>query len=276
MNLKGIYSDIKAKLASAGIESAEFEARQLIGHALLVPSHQIYADNIKLSGGDVQKIYKLISLRTARYPLQYILQQWEFYSLPFKVGQGVLIPRADTEILVERALNWLKARGTASVIDLGSGSGCIAVAIAKHVPQAEVWALEKYPQALKYLKHNIKLNRAAVTVIEGDMANPPNQTFDLIISNPPYIKSRKIQELLPEVQFEPAAALDGGEDGYKFYRIICGRWADKLNPGGGIMVEVGAGQHKEVEKLFLNAGLTNIQTIKDLNGIGRVVEGFKP
>lgn len=276
MNLKEIYLDIKSKLSSAGIESPEFEAKQIIGQALSVPGHKILTDGGELKEGDVLKIYEMAGKRASRYPLQYILKQWEFYSLPFKVGEGVLIPRPDTEILVERALGWLKTKGAATVIDLGSGSGCIAVAIAKHAMQAKVYALEKYPQALKYLKQNVKLNRADVTVLEGDISSPPDMAFDLIVSNPPYIESRKISGLMPEVRFEPYTALDGGEDGLIFYRTICSLWAGRLSPGGGIMVEVGEGQHLQVAELFKAAGLINTGFSTDLNGIVRVVEGFKP
>ncbi len=210
-----------------------------------------------------------INRRINGEPLQYILGEWEFYSLPFFVGEGVLIPRADTETLVDLALKEIKPNDR--VIDLCSGSGAIAISLAKN-SAAKVYALEKYEKALKYLEKNVALNNADVTVICEDIFKfNPQEKFDIIVSNPPYIKSNELSYLQKEVQFEPKTALDGGPDGLIFYRHIA-TFIKHLNVGGKIMVEVGFDQAQEVAEIFKNAGLT-VSIHNDLNGVQRVIIG---
>ena len=192
--------EIEKTLLENGIENPRFEAKELYN---------------AFSG---EELKKAIERRIKGEPLQYILGEWEFYSLPFIVGEGVLIPRPETELLVDLALKY--ATKESKIIDLCSGSGAIAIAIAKNTG-ASLFALEKYEKALNYLEKNIALNKANVKVIKEDLFNfEPSEKFDIIISNPPYIKKADLASLQKEVRFEPMTALDGGEDGLIFYRHI--------------------------------------------------------
>jgi len=246
--------EVEKRLNEGGIENSRFEAKELVN---------------SFSGEELEKA---VNRRLKGEPLQYILGEWEFYSLPFFVGSGVLIPRPETELLVDLILENLKDNQT--VIDLCSGSGGVAVAVAKN-SGANVYALEKYPNAINYLEKNIALNNAKVNVIKEDIFNfDPNVKFDIIASNPPYIKSGDLAFLQKEVQFEPMTALDGGEDGLMFYRHIA-TLKKHLNKGGKIMVEVGYDIVSEVENLFKAEGLVTT-THKDLNGVQRVIIGTLP
>ena len=250
---------IKDALASAGIESADFEARQLARH-------------IETGGAcDKTETERVISRRTDGEPLQYILGEWEFYSLPFLCGEGVLIPRADTETLCEKVIEVIGER-EADCIDLCSGSGCIAVTLDKYCKNARVWALEKYDKAYGYLEKNIALNGSGVKAVKGDLFEPFG-LFDVIVSNPPYIETKLLDGLQKEVKREPKTALDGGEDGLRFYRAIAEKWVPHLKNGGFMAVEIGYDQAAAVKEIFAAAGLTDIGVCKDLGGNERVVFG---
>lgn len=243
--------EIEQILANAGIENSRFEAKELYN---------------AFSGDELKKA---VERRISGEPLQYILGEWEFYSLPFIVGKGVLIPRPETELLVDLALKYIKENSR--VIDLCSGSGAIAVAVAKN-SNAKVYALEKYSQAVEYLQKNIALNKANVMVIQQDLFEFTSQEkFDIIISNPPYIKSEVLPLLQKEVQHEPMSALDGGKDGLIFYRHIASM-KSLLNRGGTIMVEIGYDQADDVTEIFKQNGLIT-ETVIDLSGVQRVIIG---
>lgn len=243
--------EIEQILANAGIENSRFEAKELYN---------------AFSGDELKKA---VERRISGEPLQYILGEWEFYSLPFIVGKGVLIPRPETELLVDLALKYIKENSR--VIDLCSGSGAIAVAVAKN-SNAKVYALEKYSQAVEYLQKNIALNKANVMVIQQDLFEFTSQEkFDIIISNPPYIKSEVLPSLQKEVQHEPMSALDGGKDGLIFYRHIASM-KSLLNRGGKIMVEIGYDQADDVTEIFKQNGLIT-ETVIDLSGVQRVIIG---
>ena len=249
-----LKSEIEKTLLENGIENPRFEAKELFN---------------AFSG---EALKKAIERRLFGEPLQYILGEWEFYSLPFKVGEGVLIPRPETELLVDLALKEIKE--TCKVIDLCSGSGAIAVAIAKN-SNASVYALEKYEKAISFLERNIALNNVAVEVIKEDLFNfSPTMKFDIIISNPPYIKTSALDSLQKEVKHEPVTALDGGEDGLIFYRHIASL-KNHLNKGGKIMVEIGFDQAKEVQDIFKQNGLIT-KAYTDLSGVQRVIIGTLP
>ncbi len=243
-------NELEKKLKLYGIEDFQFEAKQLS----------------VFSGKDLENA---LARRLLREPLQYILGEWEFYSLPFCVGPGVLIPRADTETLVDVALKVVKK--DSRVIDLCSGSGCVAIAIEKN-SGCFMTALENSEDAIKYLKLNIEKNRSNIKIIQEDIFKfVPNEKVDVILSNPPYIKTKDLKFLQKEVTFEPLCALDGGEDGLLFYRRIL-EFIPFLNPGGHIIVEVGYDTSSDVQKLFENAGLIT-KAVKDLSGINRVIFG---
>lgn len=280
-----LLRDTSRRLESAGITASDFEARQLVLHCLsLSPAEFILKKNETVENKGLLKLKNLLEKRISGEPLQYLLGSWEFYGLPFHVGEGVLIPRPDTEVLVDTALDNLRSvkKDNLSILELCAGSGCISIAIAKTMPGVSVTAIEKYDQAFAYFLRNIKENNIAnVTPVLADLFDGidglKNQNkeikYDLVVSNPPYIATEAIKVLMPEVQREPVTALDGGIDGYLFYRAILDLWLPALNFGCKLMVETGIGQAEYVKKLFTEAGLMDISAFKDISGVQRVIVG---
>ena len=269
------YQEARERLIAAGIDSAAFDA------ACIYEKHT-GKKTYQLSDYDAvteKKIMLDIEKRCTHYPLQYILGEWEFMGLPFFVGEGVLIPRQDTEILCETAIDLLRNKDSLKVLDLCSGSGCIAVTIAKFIQQAEVSALEYSQTAIEYIRKNAVLNDVAdrISIINGDVLLPPefDTLYDAILSNPPYIPTEDVKTLQKEVGFEPVLALDGGPNGLDFYHAICELWLPLLKYNGFLAVEIGQGQEKEVVDLFTKYQLKNILVKKDYAGINRVVYGKK-
>ena len=244
-------------LKAAGVEAARFEAKEIV-NAAKTESEAIKFANRRISGE----------------PLQYILGEWEFYGLPFYVGEGVLIPRADTETLVDAALEII-GNEPLYVADLCSGSGAIAIAVAKN-SSAKVTAIEKSETAFSYLERNVERNGAAVECVLGDLFGEWNQNFDLILSNPPYIASAVVETLSDEVKREPKMALDGGTDGLDFYKRLTSYWKTRINAGGHLAVEIGYDQGESVFALFEQNGFENITLIKDYGGNDRVIIGTVP
>ncbi len=257
--------EIRRRLEAAGIESAGFEARQLV--------KEFYDD----ADAGLTALEDAVCRREKREPLQYIIGEWEFYGLPFFVGPGVLIPRADTEILADLAIEHICTlkKSDASVADLCSGSGALAVAIAHNCPGAGVTAVELSNEAFHYLEKNISRNGVSVNAILGDALKHEGQ-YDLIVTNPPYIKSADILALEPELAHEPKLALDGGEDGLIFYRALARRATALLKRGGVIMAEIGFDEGAEVTEIFTSCGLQNVYCKKDYSGNDRVVCGTLP
>ncbi len=264
------------KLQCCGILDSEFEAEQILVSLLKISSTALRTQNPEVSDETAEELQDMIKRRQEGYPLQYILGEWEFFGLPFKVGEGVLIPRADTEVLVETALKYVDGREALKIIDLCSGSGCIAIALEKNAKNCAVAALEKEPEAYRYLTANIELNQSRVIPLQGDVMIPFGNNYDLIVSNPPYITPEAMEGLQREVTFEPDSALRGGEDGLYFYREIVKGWAPLLKSGGMLAVEIGFDQRKAVMEIFKKGGLSNIQCTKDYGGNDRVVSGTKP
>ena len=277
MTLLGAKKKVVEILESADIEDSVFEAEQLIMHLLSISLSQLrLRQNEELSNSNEQKLLELAYRRAQREPLQYIIGEWEFYSLPFKVNENVLIPRADTELLVDTALDYIGDAKDLKIIDLCSGSGCVAIAIAANTKGCDITAAEKYPATLDILKENIELNKVDVTPLLCDVLESPQGEYDLIVSNPPYIKSEVINTLEKEVLSEPRVALDGGADGLLFYKAIVELWLPHLKSGGALMVEIGYDQADEVMALFNNSGLQNIECKIDINGNQRVIIGTLP
>lgn len=274
--VKFLYNKAKEELDKAGISDPAFNSMCLIEKVFNVNKAQLMAENITADDKKGAEFLTLLGRRLSGEPLQYILGEWEFYGYKFKVGKGVLIPRDDTEVLLRLSLEFLKDKQNARVLDLCSGSGALAVAIAKET-DAEVYALEKSAEALPYLCENININKANIEVVAGDVFYCADEfmdkSFDLIISNPPYIITDEIDTLQKEISFEPKTALDGGADGLKFYRGITKDYTSKLKSGGMIAFEIGEGQFEDVKALMENAGVKNIDFKLDLGGIQRVVYG---
>ncbi len=263
-----------AELDENGISDAAFDADELTMLALGLSRAEmaLYFDR-EVSESELEKASQLALRRINGEPLQYIIGEWEFYGLPFYVGEGVLIPRADTEVLVDKALDFLANKTDCTVVDLCSGSGCIAVSVAKNANNALVTAVELYEPACSYLKRNIERNNADVKVIKADAFSPPViDGIDLLLTNPPYIETEVINTLSAEVQKEPKTALDGGDDGLVFYRAIAERWLPVTKKC--VMAEIGETQAESVTALFEAKGFS-CETVKDINGMDRVIIGTR-
>lgn len=277
MTATDILYEVTKRLERAEIEDAKFEAEQIITAVCDISLSQLMLNGAEeVSLKKQEKIFAVVEKRCEHYPLQYLLGEWEFYSLPFKINEGVLIPRPDTEILVDTALDYISDSENLDIADLCSGSGCIAIAIEKNAPDSVVTAYEKYDEAFKCLQENIKLNDSQIEAVQYDIADGADKHFDVILSNPPYIRSADIPSLQKEVGFEPTSALDGGADGLDFYRIICDKWVPYLKAGGVLIVEIGYDQKEDVCRLFENAGLVGVECKPDFEGNDRVVLGSKP
>ena len=254
-------------LKQNGFESYKFEAKELVDSVCkgAMSFSEVSPEQVELAEQKLEK-------RLKNEPLQYILGEWEFYGLPFKVGRGVLIPRQDTEALVETALPLVKA-GHKKVLDLCAGSGCIGITLAK-LGGADVTLLEKSDDAIKYLKENIVLNNVVAKFMQYDVLTVPSEvSADMIVSNPPYIRSKIVETLSEDVKKEPKMALDGGEDGLIFYRHIANVWKLVLKDGGYLIFEIGYDQETEVTEIMQNAGYNDVKCIKDLGGNPRVIIG---
>ena len=203
-------------------------------------------------------------------PIQYILDEWEFYGLPMAMREGVLIARPDTEILVEAAIDFLKTRPSPTFLDLGCGSGAITVAVQKHTG-AQAIALDKNPLAVALTRDNAAKNGVEPTVIEGDIFTYTPPLVDAVLSNPPYLDGQEMGELSPQVEREPSLALYGGEDGLDYYRAIAPRYAPYIKAGGALMLEIGYRQGAAVAAICEAAGYQDIKIVKDYGGNDRVV-----
>jgi len=260
-----------------GLESPRLEAELLLAATLEMDRVALYVNFERpLDADELSRYREQVRRRAGREPLQYIVGETEFWSLPFSVNSAVLIPRADTEILVEEALK--RINGCSTILDVGTGSGAIAVALAHEKPEINVTAIDYSEEALEVARGNARLNKVAerVACLTGDLNSLPPGPFDMIVSNPPYIPSRDWEQLMPEVRdHEPRLALDGGDDGLEAYRRIDVQAVQILSPGGWLLVEVGIGQAAAVNTLFKAAGLTAVEQRDDYAGIPRVVMGQK-
>ena len=279
MTLQQVYKCGERLLKEAGIADADFDSLCLLEHFFGIDRTALILHGDKVAEKtQCTKFFNAIDERKTGKPLQYIIGTWNFMGYDFYVGEGVLIPRDDTEIVVEEGIKFLRKIKSPKIIDLCSGSGAIAISIAKMIPDSEVIALEYSENAIKYLERNIKLNNANnVTVYQGDVTKCSEQfedeSFDLVISNPPYIQSDEIDTLQVELQFEPRMALDGGKDGLYFYRIITEKWSSKVKSGGMLAYEVGEEQYEPVSNMLLLQGFEQITYAIDLQGYKRTVCG---
>ncbi len=260
-------------LREKGVDNPRLDAELLLGAALDKDRVGLYlAYDQPLQQTELDAVRALVKRRALREPLQYILGQVEFWTLPFKVTPAVLIPRADTEILVEEGLKVLEQQSGA-VLDVGTGSGAVAVALA-HSAKVSVQALDISTEALQIARINAQNNNVAelLTFTQADLHTLEPGSYRLLVSNPPYITSAQMEELMPEVaQHEPALALHGGEDGLDAYRSLARQAPTVLKAGGWLVVEVGQGQADTVADIFHAAGLRQCYQRCDYAGIARVV-----
>jgi release factor glutamine methyltransferase len=272
-----------ARLASAGVESPRLDAELLMAAAAGVSRATVIIIAVETRGATqidapaLARFERMVARREAREPLAYIVGQREFFSLDLAVGRGVLIPRPETETLVEAALDFLRARPEARVLDIGTGSGAIAIAIAKHAPLAKIIASDISKASLEVAASNAQRHRCADRIIfaQGDCyaaLKSDAPSFDLILSNPPYIAEAEFATLAPEVRdFEPRFALEGGRDGMDFHRRIAAGLARWLVRGGEVILEIGAEQGAAVEAMMRAAGCDASARLCDLTGVARVV-----
>ena len=275
--IRQVASNIAAILNRNGIADSALEAEVLLRHVLKYDRAHLYASlQDTITGEVLERVQELTRRRIAREPLAYITGHREFYGLDFLVSPGVLIPRQETEMLVEGALgfanNWQSE--DISIADVGTGSGAIAVAIAANLPGARVFAIECSAEALAIASRNCQRHRVPdrVTLLQGDLLAPLSQAVDLIVSNPPYIATNLLSGLAPEVQREPQTALDGGEDGLVIIRRLFKQSTSKLKEGGQLVVEISPEQLISVKSIaqenFPQASITHIN---DLLGLPRCV-----
>ena len=276
-----LYLDARRALRAAGVEAAQLEARELLAFAA-DKSREALLRDLPLYASDqvCARFRELLARRLAGEPVAYILGEWEFYGLTLDISRDVLIPRADTETVVDRGLEFLKDRpGEVRVLDLCAGSGCIGLAIASQRQDAQVVLAEWSEDALRVCRQNVRrcgLTGRVSTARVNALEPPPPllSDFDLIISNPPYIPTGDLAGLDPSVrEYEPRMALDGGADGLDFYRSIAGQWKRALGRGGRLVFEIGYDQAPAVEYILAGGGYGGIVTTQDPGGHWRVVEG---
>jgi release factor glutamine methyltransferase len=268
-----MVSWMQADFERRGIWSARLEADLLLAHALGVKRIALFLDPDRpLIDAELGKIRALVERRRGREPLAYILGEREFYGRAFEVNRDVLIPRPDTETLIEAAKSFLKDGVEGRLLDLCTGSGAIAVTLAKETARACV-ASDISAAALAVARRNAHRHDAAIAFHEGDLfAAVPVEPFACVTVNPPYIRTAELATLEPDVKdYEPRLALDAGTDGLAFYRRIADQVQAYLAPGGAVFVEVGIHQAAEVSALFSASGLQDVQATRDLAGIERVV-----
>ena len=279
MTIFEAYNSTKKRLMKVGIEDYVFEAKQIIKHITNLSAAAILSEYAKpLTKFQEDNLTAILRQREIRYPLQYIFGSWDFYGRSFYVGPGVLVPRADTEIVVEKALEFLKDKNSQNILDLCAGSGCIGITLALEKCDSNVTLLEKYDEAIRYAEKNIRLSEAVNTALyKGDIFEGSlNQNkYDLIVSNPPYIPQEEMSETSPETAFEPETALLAADNGLEFYKAIINNYKNSLNKNGMLLFEVGKGEAEAVAKLLQNADFKEIEIKKDYNGIDRAVSGIK-
>jgi len=265
----------KGYLTEKGVENARLESEWLLSAALGLDRVGLYVNfDRPLTAPELAGIRTLVARRARREPLQYILGSQEFYGLEFEVAPGVLIPRHDTEVLVREAVN--RAGKGAEILDIGVGSGCIAVALATALPDAVVCGVDPSPEALVLAERNAQRHGVSLSLFRGSLFEPfQAREFDLIVSNPPYIPTPDLAGLQPEVRdYEPRGALDGGADGLDFYRLIIPGSLSRLRAGGWLLLEMGIGQAGDLQAMFRATGsFGELFTARDPGGIDRVVGG---
>lgn len=274
-NLREVYTEGKNRLQKAGVQSYEFDARQLLFFVFSIDANQyLLNQSMPLSQEEEKKVnsyFEAIQKRSEKIPLQYITGEQNFCGLDFYVNENVLIPRLDTEVLVEKILEYEEPGQR--VMDMCTGSGCIAITLQK-LGGFQVMAVDISEEVLTLARKNAQRNQAQVTFFQSNMFEQLSNTskVDVIVSNPPYIESKVVDELDDEVKkYEPRLALDGMEDGLHFYRILARECKRFLNEGGRLYVEIGFDQAEAVKEIFGAQGFLDIQVYKDLAGLDRVV-----
>jgi release factor glutamine methyltransferase len=269
-------------LTRKGVDSPRLQVELLLSHVLKVARLRLYLDfDRQLLEPELETMRQLVRRRANGEPLQHLVGCTSFCGLELQVNGNVLIPRPETEVLAEHAWRFLQAKceerpGDVTALDFGTGSGCIAIALAHHVPAARVDAVDASTSALEVARVNVVAHQLAgrVQLFHGDgfAALPQPRRFNLIVSNPPYIPSAEIATLAPEVrEHDPRLALDGGIDGLEFYRRLAEEAAEYLEPGGQFMAEFGDTQEQDIRRIMLEARWSVLEVLADLTGKPRIV-----
>lgn len=276
--LDAIFQESARQLEDAGVEQARLDARILICHALGIERAQMATLGSRaLSPDETAAIRALISRRCRREPVARILGVREFWSLDFGLNDATLEPRPDSETLVDVVLKNLDGRGDVSILDAGAGTGCILLALLHELPNATGTGVDLSPHAVDQARINAESLglSARATFRMSNWLDNIEDTFDVIVANPPYIPSRDIPTLMPEVRnYDPLAALDGGEDGLAAYRLLIPQMRARLKPGGIAVVEVGAGQAASVGEIFMRNDFSSVTNHLDLGGVERCVKAW--
>ncbi|WP_458862394.1 peptide chain release factor N(5)-glutamine methyltransferase [Acidaminobacterium chupaoyuni] len=277
--ISDVYLDLRNELRHQGILSAPLEAKELLAYALEIPREELNERSGSfLFDEQLARLEALKERRLSGEPLAHIIGEWDFYSLTFELTPQVLIPRADTETLVDAGLKFFKDRERGRILDLCCGSGCVGIALLKNLPDTISGVFADISEdALQVTKDNLVKHRLTFRgiTVEQDAKEPCQPAlgkFNLIVCNPPYIPSAEVLTLDHSVKdFEPHLALDGGEDGLDFYRRVTQGFKGALTAGGMLAFECGIGQHEQVEQILQEAGFRSVEVISDLAGVERVV-----
>ncbi len=277
---QNLYLDIRRTLRQHGAPGADLEARELLAFATGKTKDELLGVGGLYIPPDLERrTLSLVERHLQGEPVAYLIGEWEFYGLPLDISTDVLIPRPDTEVLVDKALAFCQTKENCRILDLCAGSGCIGLALASQSPQSRVILGELSEGALKVCRQNTRRNGLTkqVSTLQVNALEKPAPSlgeFDCIVSNPPYIPTADVATLDTSVKdFEPMMALDGGDDGLDFYRFIAKEWKTALRPGGALYFEVGIGQADSVLRIMRSEGFGNLEIIKDLGEIPRVVYG---
>jgi len=280
VTLSQLIFSAEKTLAASGIENARREAEILLAYYLGISYQKLLTNLVRtVSDQDRTGFFGLVDRRRQKEPLQYITGRQEFMSLDFVVNHAVLVPRWDTERLVELVLDNLKLFSEPLVVDVGTGSGAIAVSLAKYFPRGKYFAVDISAGALEVAKRNAQFHRVddIITFVQGDLLAPflnqENFKLDFVVSNPPYIVNSERNLLPADVQKEPWLALDGGDDGLDYYRQLIPEACHVLRPGGKIFLEIGCDQGKDIAELCRAKGFAHVQVHQDYGCRDRVVSG---
>ncbi len=283
-NIVDLLNDSSKMLSEKGIENARLNAEQLLRHTLGINRVDLYLNQDRyLTQTEAAAFKRCLKRRADREPLQYILGEAEFMSLPFVVDENVLIPRPETEILVEKTIQMCKekfaSKDQIEVLEFGTGSGCISVSLAKYLENARITSLDISRDALKVAEKNAGLNGVddRIQFINQDctsskIANYFPDKFDVLVSNPPYVSPTDFEDLPEEIKkYEPAVALSDNRDGLSFYRKIAELSPELIKTSGFLMLELGLGQAVAVKEIFVKTSFNNINIFQDLNEIDRIL-----
>ena len=277
MTISEVINKISSNFKVVNVENPKLDSQLIVGNVLKMDRAMLLTYPEKeISDDEYEKIMEMAKKRMLREPIQYIIGQCEFMGLDFYVNENTLIPRNDTEVLVEKAIEVIKSEKYLNGLDIGTGSGAIAVSVAKY-SKIQMTAIDISEKAIEVAKKNAERNEVKIDFILSNLFENVEGKFDIILSNPPYIETDVIETLEPEVRaYEPKTALDGGKDGLIFYREIVEKCSKYINKGGSIIFEIGYNQGKQVASLWEdNFDFEKVEVLKDLAGLDRVVIGYK-